>query len=217
MTPEVADRVDPVIDAVLDLRAAGSHGRRPDLDRARDHLQNLLDGVRRLSGPAARDAELLRRGLIYWADEVLQGKYGDEWGRDLLEWRAYGTRDRGYLFYYDYERDGRNAGPDVTEVWHLAAVLGFEGDIVLGFEKLNQDLPGSRPGERPDPARARKKWVAGLAARLVRPDVPALEEGPPAEGDVRPLRGAAMLRGAAWLCGFAAVLAAGLGWAAFGR
>ena len=166
MTPEVADPVDPVIDAVLDLRAAGPHGRRPDpdSDRARDHLQNLSDGVRRLVGPAARDAELLRRGPIYWADEGLRGKYGDEWGRDLLEWRASGTRHRGYLVYDDDERDGRNAGSDVTAVWRPAAVPGFEGDIVSGSEKLNQDLPGSRPGGRPDPARARKMWVAGRAA-----------------------------------------------------
>ena len=209
--------MDPVIDAVLDLRTAGRRGRRPDLDRERDRLHDLLEGVRRLTGPAARDAELIRRGLTYWADEVLQAGYGDDWGRDLLEWRAYGTRDRGYLFYYDFEREGRHAGPDVAEVWHRAASLGFRGDVALAFEKLNQPLPGARPDQRPDPAGAREAWVRGLARRLDRPESPALAEGHPLEGDVRPLRGTTLLRGAALLAAVAAGLAAGLGWAAFTR
>ena len=217
MSPDVADRVDPVIDAVLDLRTAGRRGRRPDLDRERDRLHDLLEGVRRLTGPAARDAELIRRGLTYWADELLEAAYGDEWGRDPLERRAYGTRDRGYLFYEDFEGEGLRAGPDVAEVWHRAASLGFRGDVALAFEKLDRPLPGARPDGRPDPDEAREAWVRGLARRLDRPESPPLAEGPPLEGDVRPLHGTTLLRGAALLAAVAGCLAAGLGWAAFTR
>lgn len=217
MTPEVADRVEPILSAVLALRAAGHHGRRPDLDRERDRLHDMLDGVRTLAGPAARDADLIRRCLTYWSDEALQAKYGDDWGRDLLEWRSYGTRDRGYRFYYDFERDGRHAGADAAEVWYLASSLGFQGDILLAFEKLGREPPGLRPDERPDARRAREAWVRALARRVAREDLPSLEEGPPLDGDVRPLRGGTLLRGAAVLTGVAGLLAAGLGWAALSR
>ena len=227
MTPAFADRVEPVLDAALRLRDGPGGGRA--LAAGRERLQTLIQAAARPThgdGALSRDCDLAARGLVYWADELLQARFGAAWDDDSLEQRFFRSRDRGYLFYCDFEEEGRTAGPDVAELWYLLLALGFRGDIELAFEKLNRPLPAPPPssggsggsGGRFDAARpggraaaARAAWAKGLARRRVRAKVPALEEGPPPDGDVRLLRGTAMLTGAALLAAGLACVAAVLG------
>ena len=215
MTPNFAARVEPALSATLTLRDGG--GRR--LAAGRETLQNLIQAAARPvhgDGAFSRDCDLAARGLVYWADELLQARFGGAWDDDSLEQRFFQSRDRGYLFYCDFEEEGKTAGPDVAELWYLLLALGFRGDIELAFEKLNRPLPGGgagaggggkfdRAGAKSPASAARAAWAKGLARRRARHKVPALEEGPPPDGDVRLLRGSAMLTGAAILA--AALLA----------
>jgi hypothetical protein len=81
------------------------------------------------------------------------------------------------------EKNLPTAGPGCAELFYLAVVLGFRGDIISAFRhELGKDLPGGRT----DPAEARRAWAQTLQRQIRVEQVPP-PAGEPLEGDAEPL------------------------------
>ncbi|MCA9047207.1 MAG: DotU family type IV/VI secretion system protein [Planctomycetaceae bacterium] len=126
--------------------------------------------------------ETIKRVLIYWADEVLTRHIRD-WADFTLEHQYYGSKHRAWKFYVEGEEAIPTAGSEVAELFYLAMVLGFEGDIEGAFrDELQKDMPGGHQEE----SAARKYW-AGQLQRRIRYDASSEIQGEPLEGNVDPL------------------------------
>jgi type VI secretion system protein ImpK len=208
MTPEFSNLVNPTFNYVLDLAERIERREPVDLKFERDRIRSELDdaemSARSPQHPVKEeDFELAKRALVFWADDVLtMATVNDEqpWAGQTLEREIYGERERAIRFYEDAEKRARRANPDVLEVFYLAMVLGFRGDILDAFRRMGKPFPPEVSEEE-----ARAQWGAELARQIPQrqtKDLPA----PALGGDVRPLWGAEMLRTAVqW---FAALLVA---------
>ena len=193
MTPEFAQPVNKIFDAVLDLVDRIDRHEQPDLNEEKKLIRMDLDaltaGASHKPGQRAEDFELVRRALLYWVDEVLTVANA-EWKDITLEFDYFAEKNRAWRFFEFGERAARSSSSDVIETWYLCLVLGFEGDIGEAFrEHLHQPLPGGASTS----AEARKAWANELA-RLIRK--PSLSElvGEPLSGGVEPLTGATWLQ-----------------------
>ncbi|MBA3314194.1 MAG: DotU family type IV/VI secretion system protein [Planctomycetota bacterium] len=210
MTPKFAALVDPVFHHVLDLAQRLSEARPVDLHRERNTIRALLE--RAETAAADRDHpvnlehfRLAKRGLVFWADEVLN-RASPAWSEMILEREYYGTRERGYQFYVDAEK-ARAAHPDLAELWYLALAMGFKGDIREAYARhLKRPLPGGTSDET-----VARDTLANDLKRDVRVPAPAPPTGEPLGGDVRPLRGTTMARGAWQLAALLIAIAVVLG------
>jgi hypothetical protein len=120
--------------------------------------------------------------LVYWADEVLTARV-PEWQNHVLELDCYEDRNRAWKFYVEAEKNLPTAGAGCAELFYLAVVLGFRGDIISAFRhELGKDLPGGRT----DPAEARRAWAQTLQRQIRVEQVPP-PAGEPLEGDAEPL------------------------------
>ena len=219
MTPDYAVKVEPPIRHVLAVLDRKSHRAPVDVHGERGRISRLLEDVQQAAsagGPAAAEFDLALRCLVYWVDEVYSEAFGADWQAERLEDRFFGTDERAWRFYTDFERRSGAAGPDVVETWYLATVLGFRGDIRTAFEThLGRPMPGTagigrgQNGGEGDPDDARRTWVKELE-RQVRQSPPDPLDAPDLTGTVRPLHGRTLLRGAAGLTGVAAVAFAAL-------
>jgi type VI protein secretion system component VasF len=194
MTPEFASLVHPTLHYVLDLSSRIKGSERVDLKseryRIRNDLRHAEEGAARSAGainPA--DFELARQVLIYWTDEILT--IADQrWKEMTLEWEYYNSQDRAWKFYMDGESKARNSNGDVIELWYLAMVLGFEGDIFEGFRKLKrQDFPPVQASDE----EARKLWAKELERQIPRRQSLADLPKPALKGNVLPLTGTSFL------------------------
>lgn len=193
MTPEFAQSVNRVFDAVLDLVDRIERRERPDLNEEKKLIRMDLDA---LTGSAANqssakreDLELAKRGLIYWVDEVLTTA-DPEWKDITLEFDYFAEKNRAWRFYEYGERAARSSSADVVEAWYLCLVLGFEGDIGEAFrEHLHQPMPGGASNS----AEARQAWAQELAKLIRKQNSPDLA-GEPVSGGVEPLNGSAWLQ-----------------------
>lgn len=141
--------------------------------------QKVNSGVAGLSGA---EWDTIKRVLVYWADEVLTASIRD-WDDHTLEQEYYGEQNRAWKFYLEGEKSIPTGSSDVAEMFYLAIVLGFEGDIEDAFkEELRQEMPG---GHR-DEAAARHHWAMQLQRRI-RHESAGDIQGEPLEGDVEPL------------------------------
>ena len=128
------------------------------------------------------DWQTIKRMLVYWADEVLTARV-PEWQNHVLELDCYEDRNRAWKFYVEAEKNLPTAGPGCAELFYLAVVLGFRGDIISAFRhELGKDLPGGRT----DPAEARRAWAQTLQRQIRVEQVPP-PAGEPLEGDAEPL------------------------------
>jgi type VI protein secretion system component VasF len=210
MTPKFAALVDPVFHHVLDLAQRLSEGKPTDLHRERNTIRALLE--RAETTAADRDYpvnlehfRLAKRGLVFWVDEVLN-RATPAWSEMILEREYYGTRDRGYQFYIDAEK-ARAAHPDLAELWYLTLALGFRGDIREAYARhLKRPLPGGTSDEQ-----IARDTLANDLKRDLRTTTPPAPTGEPLTGDVRPLHGATMMRGAWQLAGLLIAIALILG------
>jgi type VI protein secretion system component VasF len=210
MTPKFAALVDPVFHHVLDLAQRLSEGRSVDLHRERNTIRALLE--RAETAAADRDHpvnlehfRLAKRGLVFWADDVLN-RASPAWAEMILEREYYGTRERGYQFYVDAEK-ARAAHPDLAELWYLALAMGFKGDIREAYARhLKRPLPGGTSDET-----LARDTLANDLKRDVRMTAPAPPTGDPLGGDVRPLHGSTMARGAWQLAALLLVIGLVLG------
>ncbi len=194
MTPEFTSLVNPTLHYVLDLtsRIKGG-GAQVDLKLERGQIRNVLrqaeEKAARLGGRAQADFKLARELLVYWTDELMT--IADQnWREMTLEREYYTSQDRAWKFYMTGELDVRNGSGDVVELWYLALVLGFKGDIEDSFTRMNRtDFPPA--GTSPD--EARKLWAKELERLIPRKQSLGELTKPALTGDVIPLRGAAFL------------------------
>lgn len=171
--------------------------------------QKVNSGIAKMS---AGEWQIVKRVLVYWADEVLTAHIRD-WDDFTLEQEYYGEQNRAWKFYVEGEEVIATASSDVVEIFYITLVLGFIGDIEDAFkEELRKEMPGGHQDE----ADARRYWATQLQRRL-RHEASEEIHGEPLDGDVEPL-GKSVL----WKTGLAALLISGLlflitlGWTLFG-
>lgn len=124
----------------------------------------------------------LKRVLIYWADEILTTHVTD-WQNYVLEQEYYGEKNRAWKFYVEAEQCLPTGSSEAAELFYLAVVLGFRGDIEGAFK---YELGTELPGKKSDPNDARRHWAAQVQRRI-RHEPPSDIQGEPLEGDVEPL------------------------------
>ena len=172
--------------------------------------QKVNSGVAGLSGG---EWQTIKRVLVYWADEVLTNHIRD-WDNFTLEQEYFGEQNRAWKFYVEGEEAIPTSGSEVAELFYLAIVLGFVGDIEDAFkEELRTEMPGGHQDE----AEARRYW-AGQLQRRIRHDSPGDIQGEPLDGDVDPLNSGVFSKTslAAFLIS-ALLFLITLGWTIFGR
>ena len=134
------------------------------------------------AGISAGEWETIKRVLVYWADEVLTRHIRD-WDDFTLEQEYFGEQNRAWKFYVEGEEAVATASSEVAELFYLALVLGFEGDIQDAFrDELRKDLPGGHQ----DAASARRHWASQLQRRI-RTEAQSDIQGEPLTGSVDPL------------------------------
>jgi len=149
-----------------------------------------------VGGISAGEWMTIKRVLVYWADEVLTNHIRD-WDDYTLEQEYFGEQNRAWKFYVEGEEAVPTAGSEVAELFYLAIVLGFVGDIEDAFkEELRTDMPGGHQDEN----EARRYWATQLQRRI-RHESPGDIQGEPLEGDVEPLS-----TGGFWKSGMAALM-----------
>lgn len=144
---------------------------------------------------SAGEWQSLKRMLIYWADEVLTAQIPD-WQNYVLEHDYFEERNRAWKFYVEAENVIPTGSPATAELFYLAVVLGFVGDLEGAFRhELGQELPGGKS----DPAEARRHWATQLQRQIQ--NVPATPlQGEPLDGDSEPVSGQGAYRASIATC-----------------
>ena len=140
--------------------------------------QKVNSGLARIS---PEDWLTAKKGLIYWADEILTNHI-DGWEDFVLEHVFYAEKNRAWRFYLEGDNAMITGSSDSAEIYYLALVLGFIGDIEGAFQEKNADMPGKRT----DPEEARKYWAQQLQSRLQQQQSADLQ-GSRLEGHIDPL------------------------------
>jgi hypothetical protein len=191
MTPEFASLLNPTILQVLDLLARMKAGEEVDLAAERDRIFARLKHMEReaAGSSTAKDFDLAQRGVVYWIDEVMT-LADNRWQEMTLEWKLYNRQDRAYRFFIDGESETLTSSGDVIELWYLALVLGFKGDLFDGFRQLNRrDFP---PANMPEDE-ARTLWAKQLERLIPQRSKLKELERPVVERNVELLAGAGFL------------------------
>ncbi len=159
----------------------------PDLQRQLvQELQSIEQQVG--SGEAGisnAEWDLIKKGLVYWADEVLT-RHIEDWEDFVLEHKYYGERMRAWKFYNTGEQAIASGSSDAAEIFYLAVALGFKGHIRDAFDDR-------LPGDRKDEEEARDYWAKKLQ-RQIRVEQSRDLHGEPLEGHVEPMYNQGMLR-----------------------
>jgi type VI protein secretion system component VasF len=198
MTPEFSNLVNPTIKYVLDLVEQIRGGRDVDFKSEHSRLRRLLEAAEReaaeIPGLSEEEFVVTQRALVHWVDEVLT-QADPNWENHTLEWDYFQSRDRAWHFYLDGERRALACSADVIEVYYLAMVLGFEGDIFEAFRRLGEPIPGDQSEEE-----ARRRWAEKLAREIPKRRGDPGPSRPVFEGDIRALSGAEALKASlGWL------------------
>lgn len=217
MTPHFASLVNPTFHYVLALVERLQRGEAVELKAEQIRIRTLLSEAEgRLARPECPvqpdDFAVAKRGLVYWADEVLT-RAQKSWESHVLEWELYGTLDRAWLFYVDGETKALHATADVIEVYYLALALGFEGDLPDAFRRLGRKLPPDTSDEKVRELRG--AWAEELARHIPKKRGGGLPPQPVLEGDVAPLTGGSVLSAAIGWTVSLLVVTALLAWWAF--
>ena len=195
MTVSAISLAEPFFQKVLELVNQPVSGTEllPQLQRQlTSDLQAIEQKVNSgIANVSAGEWQSLKRVLIYWADEILTTHVTD-WHNYVLEQEYYGEKNRAWKFYVEAEQCVPTGSSEAAEMFYLAIVLGFRGDIEGAFKyELGTDLPGKRT----DINEARRFWSAQLQRRI-RHDSSGDLQGEPLEGDVEPLHGDGVLKAA---------------------
>lgn len=119
----------------------------PQLQR---HLTAELQAIEQkvnsgIASVSSGEWQSLKRVLIYWADEILTTHVTD-WQNYVLEQEYFGEKNRAWKFYVEGEQCIPTGSSEAAELFYLAVVLGFKGDIEGAFKhELNRELPGKKP------------------------------------------------------------------------
>lgn len=134
----------------------------------------------------------LKEALIYWVDEILTHHF-PAWQNYVLEHEYFKQRNRAWKFYVEGDKYLVTGSEDTAEVFYLAIVLGFVGDISGAF---NVVMKKNLPGEAKTPEDARVFWARQLQARLRQHQTKELQEKK-LQGDAAPLESTRTLKLAA--------------------
>lgn len=186
MTVPVISLAEPFFQKVLELINQPVSGSEllPHLQRQLTaDLQAIEQKVNSgIANVTAGEWQSLKRVLIYWADEILTNHVPD-WQNYVLEQEYFGEKNRAWKFYVEAEQCVPTGSSEAAEMFYLAIVLGFRGDIEGAFKyELGTDLPGKRS----DINEARRFWSAQLQRRI-RHDSSGDLQGEPLEGNVEVL------------------------------
>ena len=200
MTVPIISLAEPFFLKVLDLVNQPATG--PDqLPQLQRHLTADLQAIEQkvnsgIASVSSGEWQSLKRVLIYWADEILTTHVTD-WQNYVLEQEYFGEKNRAWKFFVEAEQCLPTGSSEAAELFYLAVVLGFKGDIEGAFKhELNTDLPGKKS----DINEARRFWAAQVQRRI-RHEASGDLQGEPLEGNVEPLAGGGVLK-----AGFAAFL-----------
>jgi type VI secretion system protein ImpK len=93
----------------------------------------------------------VRYALACWLDEifVLNSSWDALWNEQKLEVALYGSNDRAWKFWHQARLAEKRPGHDALEVFFLAVMLGFRGEL------------------RAEPARL-QAWVAAASSHIAR-------------------------------------------------
>lgn len=193
MTVPLISLAEPFFQKVLDLLNQPVSGAEllPPLQRQLTaDLQAIEQKVNSgIANVSAGEWQSLKRVLIYWADEILTN-HVTKWEDYVLEQEYYGEQNRAWKFYVEAEQCVPTGSSEAAEMFYLAVVLGFRGDIEGAFKhELGVDLPGKRS----DINEARRFWSAQLQRRI-RHDSTGDLQGEPLEGNVEPLHGDGVMK-----------------------
>ncbi len=195
MTVSIISLSEPFFQKVLELinQPVSGAEQLPQLQRQLSaDLQAIEQKVNSgIANVSAGEWQSVKRVLIYWADEMLTTHVTD-WQNYVLEQEYYGEKNRAWKFYVEAEQCVPTGSSEVAEMFYLAIVLGFRGDIEGAFKyELGTDLPGKRS----DANEARRFWAAQLQRRI-RHDSAGELQGEPLEGNAEPLHGDGLLKSA---------------------
>jgi len=200
MTVPIITLAEPFFLKVLDLvnQPATGVDQLPQLQR---HLTAELQAIEQkvnsgIASVSSGEWQSLKRVLIYWADEILTTHVTD-WQNYVLEQEYFGEKNRAWKFYVEGEQCIPTGSSEAAELFYLAVVLGFKGDIEGAFKhELNRELPGKKN----DINQARRFWATQVQRRI-RHESSGDLQGEPLEGNIAPLA-----RGDALNAGFATFL-----------
>ncbi len=193
MSTSVIRLAEPFFQKVLSLvnQPASDPEQLPQLQR---HLTADLQAIEQkvasgVAGVSAGEWQSLKRVLIYWADEVLT-THIPEWENFVLEHEYFGEKNRAWKFYVEAEQCVPTGSPEAAELFYLAMVLGFTGDLEGAFKyEMQKELPGRKA----DLAESRKYYAAQMQRRI-RHESAGDIQGEPLEGDVEPLHSDGVLK-----------------------
>lgn len=138
----------------------------------------------------------VRYALVCWLDElfVTDSPWDRAWNEQKLEVALYGTNERAWKFWAQARLAENRPGNDALEVFFIATMLGFRGDL------------------RENPARL-TGWVDAVRARLnsTRDQPYRLPPELPPPGSMPPMFGAGPLEPLYFWCGFALLVNLTLG------
>src|SRR5262245_12135573 len=150
MREPIANLVNPVLDYGIALKDSLDNGA-PDFRSAQKTLQALLhaptserdfigDAQVNLADPTSRTDFFLgvRYALVCWLDEIFiaDSPWRTEWTENKLEQAIFGTNDRAWKFWEQARRAETRPGSDALEVYFLAVMLGFRGEMRDRSEEL---------------------------------------------------------------------------------
>lgn len=195
MTVPLISLAEPFFLKVLDIvnQPASSPDQLPQLQRQltadlQAIEQKVISGIATVS---TGEWQSLKRVLIYWADEILTTHVPD-WQNFVLEQEYYGEKNRAWKFYVEAEQCLPTGSSEAAELFYLAVVLGFRGDIEGAFK---YELGTELPGKKSDVNEARRYWAAQVQRRI-RHESSGDLQSEPLEGNVQPLAGGGVLKAA---------------------
>jgi type VI protein secretion system component VasF len=194
MTVPLVSLAEPFFLKVLELvnQPASGADQLPQLQRLLTaDLQAIEQKVNSgIANVSTGEWQSLKRVLIYWADEILTTHVPD-WQNYVLEQEYYGERNRAWKFYAEAEQCLPTGSSDAAELFYLAIVLGFRGDIEGAFKyEMGTDLPGKKT----DLNEARRYWATQVQRRI-RHEGSGDLQGEPLEGDVEPMGSDGLMKG----------------------
>ncbi|MEZ6062587.1 MAG: DotU family type IV/VI secretion system protein [Planctomycetaceae bacterium] len=189
MATSIIELAEPFFLKVLGIINQPTPGQNSNLQSLQKQLSADLQGIeQKVSSGSANvnnaEWQSLKKAMIYWADEVLT-RHIEGWKDFVLEHEYYAERNRAWKFYVEGEQCIPTGSSEAAELFYLALVLGFVGDLEGAFKiELKTDLPGNRK----DVAEARKHWAAQLQRRIRHENARDIQ-GEPLEGNVEPMSG----------------------------
>lgn len=144
----------------------------------------------------ANEWESIQRALVYWTDEVMTDRVAD-WQNYKLEQAILHEGNRAWKFYTEAKAVIDSGQATAPEIFYLASVLGFRGDIIDAYQnELRIPLPGNASTEND----GIRHWRNDLARRVRFSEV-SIPQGEKLEGSPEPLPHSGLLKG-----GFASLL-----------